>query len=198
MGRKKTIDDETLLTAARKIFVTQGSGATIKQIALAAGISEAAIIQRHATKADLYMAAMTPPFIDPKEIIANEIADTRAALIETGYRLLNHLRQLIPVGLQIAAAPESGLADLTRHFPPERLNAHAVALTGFIAERTARGEIATQSPGMTARLLIAAIHSLAVYEQMGLHGGQKLDSGIPGFIDALWDGLAPTKSVGKE
>ena len=54
MGRPKLIEDEELLSAAREVFVEKGIGASTREIAAKAGISEAVIFQRHDTKADLF------------------------------------------------------------------------------------------------------------------------------------------------
>ena len=90
MGRKKIIDEHTLLEAARGVFLEQGSTAATKEIARRAGISEAAIFARYPTKTALFVAALLSADIDADNLIATEIENPRDALIETGRRLLRH------------------------------------------------------------------------------------------------------------
>jgi AcrR family transcriptional regulator len=61
MGRRKLIEDHDLLAVARDVFVKRGFAASTREIARRAGISEAIIYQRHATKVHLFFAAMVPP-----------------------------------------------------------------------------------------------------------------------------------------
>ena len=56
MPRPRLIDDATLLAAAREVFVEKGVGATTREVARYAGVSEGVIFQRYATKADLFFA----------------------------------------------------------------------------------------------------------------------------------------------
>lgn len=194
MGRPKQIDDQKLLDIARDIFRRRGPGATAREISVAAGISEAAIFKRFPTKSALYLAAMLPKDVDPDAIIASEIADTREALIETSRRLLGYFREVIPVSLQIAAQPEAGFADIAAHFAPERTKAIASALVEFLRQRARTGAIAPPDILATTQMLIAAIHSLAAFEAIGLHEGSDMSPAIPQFIDQLWHGIGPRRS----
>ena len=49
MGRTKVVSDEAVLRAARDVFVEQGFGASTREGARRAGISEAVLYQRHRT-----------------------------------------------------------------------------------------------------------------------------------------------------
>ena len=64
MGRHKQVSDETVLQAAREVFSENGFGASTREIARQAGVSEAVLYQRHKTKLDLFFAAMIPPPLD--------------------------------------------------------------------------------------------------------------------------------------
>jgi AcrR family transcriptional regulator len=52
--RPRKIDDATILTAARALFLEKGPGATTKEVAAHAGVSEGLLFQRYKTKADLF------------------------------------------------------------------------------------------------------------------------------------------------
>jgi hypothetical protein len=43
----------------------------------------------------------------------------------------------------------------------------------------------------TASLFVSAIHSLAVFELMEIHGGKNMDHAVKAFVEALWSGIAP-------
>jgi len=191
LGRKRQIDDERLLAVARETFRRHGGFATTRQIAEAAGISEAAVFKRYPTKAALYLAAMLPPEVAPNALIADEIEDTREALVETATRLLVYFRELLPAALQLAVHPSASLADIAAHFSPERTARVADALRAFLDERAARGDVAPPDAMAATQLLISAVHSLAVYETIGLHGGGDMSPAIAPFIDQLWHGIGP-------
>lgn len=191
MGRRHAITDEALIASAREVFLARGGFATTREIAQAAGISEAAIFKRYPTKTALYLAAMLPETPDVTALPAHEISDPKAALEETARRLLGYFRKVVPAGMQVAMHPSAGLADVAAHFGPERTKALADGLVAFLDRRKAAGQIDPPDTFAAAQLLIAAIHSLAVYEIIGLHGGHDASHAIPHFIDQLWHGLAP-------
>ena len=101
MGRKKVIDDETLLEHARAVFLERGAFGSTRDIAERAGISEAAIFKRYPTKVGLFLAALMPQQEDVSSVIASEVDDTREALVQTGYRLLKHFRKIIPTVMHL-------------------------------------------------------------------------------------------------
>jgi len=191
MGRKKVIDDETLLEHARAVFLRRGAFGSTKEIAERAGISEAVIFKRYPTKAKLFLAALLPPDIDPTSLVANEIEDPRAALQATGERLLGYFREVIPSAMHLMSNPAITMADIASHFDTGSVDSIAKALTAFLETRAARGQLRTQAPMASASLFVAGLHSLALYEMMGLHGGADMGHAIPHFVDALWSGLAP-------
>ncbi len=65
-GRPVRIDDESILTATRALLAEQGPHVTSALIAARAGISEATIFKRFATKADLFRAALQ---VDEEELV---------------------------------------------------------------------------------------------------------------------------------
>lgn len=191
MGRKKIIDDETLLEHARSVFLQRGAFGSTKEIAERAGVSEAAIFKRYPTKAKLFLAALLPPAADPRSLVANEIEDPRGALEETGRRLLDYFREVIPTAMHLMGNPAITVADVASHFDSKGVNNIDEALTVFIQERASLGQLRVRDARASASLLVAGIHSLALYEMMGLHGGVDMGHAIPHFVDALWSGLAP-------
>jgi AcrR family transcriptional regulator len=194
MGRKKIIDEHTLLEAARSVFLEHGSTATTKEIAKCAGISEAAIFARYPTKTALFVAALLSADIDADNLIATEIENPRDALVETGHRLLRHFRAVIPMGLRLMENSAVTMDDLGKHFGNARVESVADRLADFLRQKDADGVLTVKNPLAAAHLLIAAIHSVPLYELMKFHGGDNLDHSIEFFVDALCSGLPPGKA----
>ena len=69
MGRRKTISDADLLETARGVFIERGFGASTKEIAQRAGVSEGVLFQRFTTKEDLFFASMIPPAADIDQLL---------------------------------------------------------------------------------------------------------------------------------
>lgn len=191
MGRRRVIEDEVLIGAARAVFLEQGAFGTTKDVAKRAGVSEAVIFQRFPTKAALFLAAMMPPHLDVSSIVATGGTDPRRDMVETGARLLAYFRTLIPTVMHLITYPQIGMSDVIAHQnakPEEELTA---ALTAHLAELHRQGKVNAPKPMASAALFIAAIHSLALYELMELHGGEPLDHAVEQFVDAMWAGLGP-------
>lgn len=193
MGRKKIIDEPTLLEAARGVFLEQGNAGTTKEVARRAGISEAAIFKRYPTKTALFVAALMSTDIDTEGLVASEIDNPRDALVETGRRLLRHFRTVIPMGLRLMENSAVTMDDLGNHFGNARVGAVADRLADFLRQKDAEGVLTVKNPIAAAHLLIAAIHSVPLYELMKFHGGANLDHVIEVFVDALCAGLPPGK-----
>jgi len=191
LGRKKIIEDDALLAVARAVFMERGAFGTMKDVAQRAGVSEAAIFQRYPTKVALFLAAMMPPDTEVEVAVAAEIEDTKAALVETGYRLLRHFRVVIPTAMHLMSHPTIKMSEVADHFGTGRVATAAGHLAALLKERMARGQIRKCDPQAAAQMLVAAIHSLAVYELMEIHGGDELEHAVPLFVEALWIGLVP-------
>ena len=113
MGRHKQVSDETVLQAAREVFSENGFGASTREIARQAGVSEAVLYQRHKTKLDLFFAAMIPPPLD--------LGDPRRPGRKRGFqpelealalRILAYFRDAMPVLVQLVTHPGFNLDEL--------------------------------------------------------------------------------------
>lgn len=196
MGRREKIDRQTLLAHARAVFTERGAAGTTKQIAARAGISEAAIFKRYATKAELFLAAMMPEDADPDNIVDMDNAEPRAALRQSAHNLLIYFRKVVPTALQLSMHPDSSVQTVAAQFRPKDIPAIAHQFLALIDKHKSNGQIAAHVDPASVHLLIAAVHSLATYEVLGLHGEQSFENHIDPFVDALWRGLAPSDAVG--
>jgi AcrR family transcriptional regulator len=64
MGRNKTVEDEEVLAAAREVFRRGGHAASTRDVARAAGVSQAVLYQRFGSKEELFFRAMAPEPLD--------------------------------------------------------------------------------------------------------------------------------------
>lgn len=194
MGRHKIIRDEQLLQYAREVFLESGAFGSTKEIARRAGVSEATLYQRYPTKAALFLAAMVPEQVDIDVVIHSftKETDARLVLTEIGQRILAYFRTLIPVIMHLITNPSISMADVTSHFKSMPSQALAEALAAHMEEANSRGVVKVDNPLAAASLFVSAIHSLAVFELMEIHGGKNMDHVVKQFVEALWSGMAPT------
>jgi AcrR family transcriptional regulator len=193
LGRPLLISNEDLLAVAREVFVRDGASGSTREIATRAGISEAALFQRFSTKPALFLAAMAPTPVDAAAIAAAARAQpgAREGLMTIAELTLDYFREALPVILPVVTHPSIGLEALLGHLgrnPAMRLSQVA---EDFLAEQHAAGAMTVADPRAAAAMLVAAMHSIALFEIMGLHGGDMPTAGVRGLVDSLWNGLAP-------
>jgi AcrR family transcriptional regulator len=197
MGRNKQVSDEAVLNTARDVFVEQGFGASTREVARRAGISEAVLYQRYKTKIDLFFAAMIPPPID----FAGEHADHRgqdivAELGSLAIEIMRYFRAAMPVFLQLVTHPSFNLAELADRGTRMPLHRLGEAVSACLERRRAEGTITANADRVQAATLtlLSTLHSLALFERMGIHGGSFPDVAVKHIVSLIAAGLAPQKS----
>ena len=192
MGRPPLVSREEVIAAARDVFSREGLSASIRDVAAVAGISEAAIFKRFATKAALVVAAMAPPKPDIPTLLAPlDDQDLRQGIAGTMQNITDFFRETLPLTLPIAMQNDVGLRTYVEELgdnPATDLNASLAArLTGLINS----GRLRKLQPFAVAGLIVATAHSLALFEIMGIHGGRSPPEVVRNMADAIWFGLAP-------
>lgn len=195
MGRKKTIEDEELLAHARQLFLEKGSHVSTKEIAVHSGLAQATLFQRFPTKDSLFRAAMLPPKPDMELImgVAANHDDTKSALIAICGAMLTYFRSMMPVALQLLAYPNFSMDDILAQFQKNNPQVLAQGLAEFLRQANSKGSAHVADPVAASGLLIAALHSLALFEIMGMHEGQFPDAAVANMVNSLWNGIAPSK-----
>ena len=189
MGRHKIISDHDVLGVAREVFRAHGHTATTRQIADAAGISEAVLYQRFGSKDDLFFAAMHPrgPDIDALLGPQDPSDDAHAYLRTVVLRIGKYLAEVIPLALRVMTHPSFDPAALARAQP----NA-AATLRAQLAQRLAslarRKRLAVQSVDVTARLLVSLAHDWALGGVLS-PGKSNRERDLKAMVDVVWEGL---------
>jgi len=198
MTRPKTIDDAAILEATRRLVASHGLSVSTREIAAEAGISEAVLYQRYASKHKLIEAALGFPELDFSAVFAvvEASSDTLAALENIAFAILGEFRRIIPSLLPAMGDPTTGLrAMLWAHDGP--LLSCIMGLTDYLRREVELGRLSTGDPHATAFLLVSALHSVVLFET--LQGEQfDCDAQVKAIINDIWIGLKPSAVLGKK
>ncbi|MCU0635725.1 MAG: TetR/AcrR family transcriptional regulator [Gemmatimonadaceae bacterium] len=169
MGRPRTIDDETILAAARELFQARGHGASTRDVARAAGISQAVLYQRFGSKEALFFRAMRPHPPDLEAIVpATEltrvvsVADVEPWLAGVMVRMLAAMQRSTPALLRFITHPGFTPQTLAHVHDDLLAGSLVTVLAGRLAELARRGLVTHDDPGSSAGAIVAAVHSLAM------------------------------------
>jgi AcrR family transcriptional regulator len=193
MGRPQIISNEDLLATAREVFLKHGVFGSTKEIAKLAGISEAALFKRFSTKAQLFMAAMAPPAPGIDAIIARAegMKSARPALHCLSEAVLDYFRVAIPLVLPLLSHPTFGGTELPRNFETSPATSLIQAVARYLRNENSRGRLTVKDPLAASAMLVAALHSIALFELMGFHEGATPKAGVKSLVDAFWYGVQP-------
>lgn len=195
MGRNKQVSDEALLEAAKAVFVEQGFGASTREVARSAGISEAVLYQRYRTKLELFFAAMIPPPIElapPTGDSRRGVTDDLGALATS---IMGYFRDAMPVLLQLVTHPSFNLTELADRESRLPLHGLGEAIAACLEQHRAQGSITSDAARVQAATLtlLSTLHSLALFERMGVHGGSFPDAAVRNIVSLIVAGLASEK-----
>lgn len=203
MARPTTISDESILEAARAVFLEHGIAATTAEVAKRAGVAEGSIFKRFATKAELFKAAMQLEFEDPDFIRtlvgARDEDDPRETLFQVGQQAVGFFRRMMPlIMLQFGTGKKLGVPEqlLGNNAPPLRA---LKAIATFIERQIKSGRMRKHEPEIVARMLMGSIQSYVFFEIV-LRAQQKMplpvEEYLRGLINVLWTGVEPAPRKG--
>jgi AcrR family transcriptional regulator len=198
MGRRATISDEVILTAARHVFLMKGVAGTMAEVARIAGIGEGTVFTRFPTKQALFRAAMQPQMEEPLWLSAltdGTHRDTRQALTDAAYEAAGFFQRIIPMVMMMwSNERERGrLPEPLRSRDPVPLRA-LERLTRWFGTEMAAGRLRKQDPEVLARIFLGSMQSYAMFALLaGAHGRPSFpaDRYVRGFIEQFWEGAAP-------
>jgi AcrR family transcriptional regulator len=198
MARPVSIDDETILAAARTVFLAHGIRGTTAEVAQRAGVSEGSIFKRWKTKEELFHAAMSNEPAADASFIAGIMervgkGDLREHLVEIGV-LMGHFFEKI-VALHMHSFAHGSSSDPASRWGP----GEPAPITGrkrlagyFEAERHA-GRLRNVDTDVLARTFIGSIYSFVALEMM-LRGRDPtpmpLWAYVRGLVDVMLHGAA--------
>jgi len=188
MGRNKTIDDVDLLRIARDVFREHGHTAATRDVARAAGISQAVLYQRFGSKEELFLRAMTPEMPDLDALMGPyPPRSAKADLVRIAERLVEFFASHMPTLLHVLAHPDLRATHLKKwhaHLPFAPI-VHALAAR--LQRMQSDGLIQKVNADAAARSIVSAVHTTAFLDTMLGHRG----SPIGPIMEVLWNGLAP-------
>jgi AcrR family transcriptional regulator len=193
MGRTKIIDDDELLRVARELFRAGGHTATTRDVARAAGISQAVLYQRFGSKEDLFLRAMTPELPDVETLLGSYPArSAKDHVRQIAERLVDFFAAMLPTLLHVHAHPDLNASHLKKWHARLPFMPIVHALEARLVQMQADRLISTVNAGAAAQTLVAAAHSVALLEAMtgGGHGPSRAAK-IGALTDVIWSGLAP-------
>ena len=165
MGRARTVEDEDILEAARQAFLDRGQLATTREIAEAAGISQAVLYQRFGSKDDLFFSAMAPPPPDLEVLLGEpprSAEETESYLADLAERLYRYFETVAPLFVQLATHitfDSNRLADAHR---PVMDSGLIESLSTRFSDLAEKDYIREGDGGAMAQLLISVVHGEAV------------------------------------
>jgi AcrR family transcriptional regulator len=198
MGRPRTISDESLLDAARNIFLRDGAQASTAEIARSVGVSEGLIFKRFATKEELFHACFDVTKIGATDLQVlvgkNEIAANIALIAREQVAIF---RRILPCVLM--RMTHGGIAPKTifstEHEPvPVRLVSR---IARYFEAEMALGRLRSSDPWTLARVIVGSTQNLVFFELAGLD--LHLPTDERRFADSLsaviLDGIRPDPHV---
>jgi AcrR family transcriptional regulator len=202
MARPPTIRDETIIEAARAVFLARGIQATTAEVAERAGVSEGSIFNRFKSKEELFQAAMAQDFAGPPEWIKSlerraGKGELKDQLYELGLEIIAFFQKTIPLTMMAwSNAPCENW--LPRHLgspnPPPLRGLKAVVR--FFEAETRAGRMRRHDPEVLARSYMGSLHTYAFFDVLyRAHDELPLAAEVyvRGLVHLIWTGAAPRR-----
>lgn len=199
LARPVTIQTETILEAAREMFLSRGIQATTAEIAARAGVSEGSLFNRFSTKQALFRAAFELSSYDPEWIkslpgrVGKGILEE--SIFELGMQMIEFYSKLFPLIMMAHATPgEHGIRDrqFSKHdSPPAR---GIKRLTSYFAAEMQVGRMRHHDPEIIARTFLGGIWQHISFSQMVLPADElpmAAETFVRGMAHLLMTGAAP-------
>jgi AcrR family transcriptional regulator len=185
-----------ILDAARRLFARKGfEGASVDEVAEAAGLAKATVYAYFPSKRDLYLAALHQG--------VSELMEETRRNVEAARTTAEKLRAFIATRIRFAEADRDFVAIYHAEFGPvhpaslkkefKQLHQQQVhVLETVIEEGLARGELRRVSAEAVAFLVCEATRSFNGRRLLGWSHGSA-DEDIDFLFDLIWNGLAASK-----
>lgn len=197
MGRHKTISDREVLDVARGAFRRKGYAVSGREISRLAGVSEAVLYQRFASKDALFFAAMAPTAPDMLTILGpkDPTGDAQVWIRTAMDAITAYFEELLPLVVQVTlhagsrrssepvAGEDAGHAAIAERILQE--------LTLRLRSLQRRGAITDAPVQKVARLLIGMAHDWALHRAVLVRCPAGSHPPLSAYVDIAWRGIAP-------
>jgi AcrR family transcriptional regulator len=206
MARPVVIRDETIVDAARQVFLERGFKATTLEVAERAGVSEGTLFKRFNSKIELFQAAMRTQIDDPPYIRALQdlrgIGEVKDNLVDVGLQLIRFFREVLPLMMMSWSNPcgGEGAKCFFGEDGKEPLALRGLrAMTEFLEAEAIAGRLRRHDAEVAARAFLGAIHNFVAFELLFKDHPPKMtaDRFVADLVDTLWNGFAPDARVGE-
>jgi AcrR family transcriptional regulator len=190
MPRPPKVSNESILEAARQVFLEQGIGASTLAIAERIGISEAAIFKRFLTKQALFMAAMgisqNPPWVKALTQ-ATPTENFKAEVTEILRQMLAFYQEVLP---QVIMMMQKG-NHIQPPMPPPPVR-DARLLASYLDRAITQGHLKPCNHRAIAHMIVGGINNYVLSQTLRRQNPQDFDPNQPGlapeeFIDGILD-----------
>ena len=169
MSRPAVIQDETILAAARAVFLRHGYAAPSALIARQAGVSEGLLFKRFRTKHALFLAALQSeagdsPWVD-RLMQSVGSGDIRQNLEFVGRHLLRRQQVLLPRIMLIRSCGITFQHSRPRGTPPPPVE-HMRRLATYFRAEIKRGRLVMKNPEAQAQAFVGALTHYAFCEHL--------------------------------
>lgn len=205
MPRPISIKDETIIEAARAVFLERGFAATTSEVAERAGVSEGTIFNRFRSKIELFHAAMRPQFeaLDWTATLPERVGqgDMREQLLEIAGAAVDFMRRLMPLMMMSwSNAGANGLPEVLTQPNPPPLRA-LKRISAYFEAEIRLGRLRRHDPEILARVFMGAVQQYVFFELV-MKAQDELPLPLPtylrSFVALLWDGCDPDRSAPAE
>jgi AcrR family transcriptional regulator len=202
MARPTVIRDETIIDAARAVFLARGIRATTAEVAERAGVSEGSIFKRFKSKVELFQAAMGAQLEEPEFLdkLAERVGhgDFRDNLFEIGTQAVAFFRTITPLMMMAWSNPGAdGLPCMMGQPNPPPLRI-LKKLTSFFEAEMRAGRLRRHDPEIIARMFLGSINNFVAFEIL-LKSHEELpmaaETFVRGLCQTLWLGIAPASAT---
>ena len=207
MARPVVIRDETIIDAARQVFLERGFKATTLEVAERAGVSEGTLFKRFNSKIELFQAAMRTQIDDPPymRLLAElrGVGEVKDNLVHIGQQQVRFFREVLPLLMMSWSNPCGG--ESAKCFfgedGTEPLALRALrAMTGFLEAEAIAGRLRHHDAEVASRAFMGAIHNFVAFELLFKDHPPKItaDRFVADLVDTLWNGFAPESHAGRD
>ena len=192
MGRTPTIDTQTILDAAREVFLEEGVTGTTAEIARRAGVSEGSIFRRFPNKEELFFESMDLPTPSFFSNLDSRIGRSTVAEELDGFMhdALDHFANAIPCIMMVMASGGGHKLTASPHSPPV-IAIRTVA--NYLAAEVVLGRLRPHDPEIAARMLLGSAWHFMFAEISGINTISPMPrhTFVRGVVDNVIHGLSP-------